>query len=133
MFPSERDIGTAFETVKHAAAIADASREFKGAVATMRITVKDFSANTELTLWCGIRARRYALALAKPRHHRVARWTAAIADNIVACAKTSLELSDNFTELVKEQRNSRLRRKRGLARTICAKPATRSNASSTKI
>ena len=41
----EGDVGTAFDTVKHSAALADASRDFKSAIAAMRITVKDFAAN----------------------------------------------------------------------------------------
>ena len=41
----EGDVGTAFETVKHSATLADASRDFKSAIAAMRIIVKDFSAN----------------------------------------------------------------------------------------
>ena len=40
----EGDVGTAFETVKRSGALADASRDFKSAVAAMRIIVKDFSA-----------------------------------------------------------------------------------------
>src|ERR1041385_115927 len=40
----ERDVGNAFQTVKHSVALADASRDFKSAIAAVRITVKDFSA-----------------------------------------------------------------------------------------
>ncbi len=40
----ERDVGRAFQTVKHSTALADASRDFKSAIAAMRITLKDFSA-----------------------------------------------------------------------------------------
>jgi methyl-accepting chemotaxis protein len=39
----EADVGRAFETVKQARALADASRDFKIAVAGMRIAVKDFA------------------------------------------------------------------------------------------
>src|SRR6185437_10460376 len=41
----EGDVGTSFETVKRSASLADASRDFKSAVAAIRIIVKDFSAN----------------------------------------------------------------------------------------
>src|SRR5512141_961207 len=40
----EREVGNAFQTVKHSAALADASRDFKSAIAGMRITLKDFTA-----------------------------------------------------------------------------------------
>src|SRR5579885_2919521 len=40
----ERDVGTAFDTVRRSNALADASRDFKSAIATMRITLKDFTA-----------------------------------------------------------------------------------------
>ena len=41
---SEGEVSTAFETVKRSASLADASRDFKTAIAEMRIAVKDFSA-----------------------------------------------------------------------------------------
>ena len=44
-FSGEGAVGTAFETVKHSAGLADASRYFKSAIEAMRIIVKDFSAN----------------------------------------------------------------------------------------
>ena len=39
----ESDVGNAFRTVKHSSALADTSRDFKGAIASMRITLKDFT------------------------------------------------------------------------------------------
>ena len=39
----EGDVGRAFATVTQSTALADASRDFKSAVAAMRIVVKDFS------------------------------------------------------------------------------------------
>jgi methyl-accepting chemotaxis protein len=39
----ERDVGNAFQTVKHSSALADTSRDFKAAIASMRITLKDFT------------------------------------------------------------------------------------------
>lgn len=41
----EGEVGTAFDTVKRADRLAGASRDFKNAVAAMRIAVKDFAAN----------------------------------------------------------------------------------------
>ncbi|MGI8526871.1 MAG: hypothetical protein ACR2K5_11975, partial [Pseudolabrys sp.] len=40
---SESEVATAFQSVNHSAARADASRDFKNAVADMRIIVKDFA------------------------------------------------------------------------------------------
>ncbi len=39
----EGAVGTAFQTVQRSEALADSSRDFKSAVNTMRIVVKDFS------------------------------------------------------------------------------------------
>src|ERR1044071_718200 len=41
----ERDVGSAFATFQKSVSLADASRDFKSAVAAMRISVKDFSAS----------------------------------------------------------------------------------------
>src|ERR1700752_1979200 len=46
----ERDVGNAFDTVQQPTALADASRDFKSAIAAMRIAVKDFSASPNSTL-----------------------------------------------------------------------------------
>src|ERR1700750_729696 len=46
----EGDVGIAFETVRQSTALADASRDFKSAIAAMRIAVKDFSASPNSTL-----------------------------------------------------------------------------------
>ena len=40
----EADVAAAFETVKRSSKLADASRDFETAVASMRIAVKDFTA-----------------------------------------------------------------------------------------
>src|SRR5882757_6585343 len=40
----EGEVASAFQTVNHSGALADASRDFKSAVSTMRIVVKDFNA-----------------------------------------------------------------------------------------
>jgi len=39
----ESDVGDAFQTVKHSVGLADSSRDFKSAIAAMRITLKDFT------------------------------------------------------------------------------------------
>jgi len=40
---SEDDVRTAFQTLKHSTTVVDASRDFKIAVATMRLATKDFA------------------------------------------------------------------------------------------
>jgi methyl-accepting chemotaxis protein len=46
----ESEVGSAFRTVTHATAVSDASRDFKSAVSSMRLVVKDFSASPDDTL-----------------------------------------------------------------------------------
>ena len=43
----EGEVARAFRTVTHSTALADASRDFKSAVSSMRLIVKDFSANPD--------------------------------------------------------------------------------------
>ena len=66
----ESDVGNAFQTVKHSAALADASRDFKSTIAAMRITLKDFTAAPSNDL-----ITRFDLAADRsrdePRHHRL--------------------------------------------------------------
>jgi methyl-accepting chemotaxis protein len=97
----EGDVGTAFETVKHSVGLADTSRDFKSAVAAMRIIVKDFSANPSSNLVVSFE-QAHALALQSldtiaasiDRRH---------ADNIVGLRKDVMVLRETFTELVGEQ------------------------------
>jgi methyl-accepting chemotaxis protein len=46
----EGDVGRAFGTVTQSSALADSSRDFKSAVAAMRIIVKDFSVTPDNNL-----------------------------------------------------------------------------------
>src|ERR1700690_2793655 len=101
-FSGEGDVGTAFETVKHSVGLADTSRDFKSAVAAMRIIVKDFSANPSDNLVVSFeQVHSVALqsldtiAASIDRRH---------AENIVGLRKDVMALRDNFTELVQEQK-----------------------------
>ena len=40
---SEGTVATAFQTVKHSAGLIDASRDFKGAISSMRLSARDFA------------------------------------------------------------------------------------------
>jgi methyl-accepting chemotaxis protein len=98
----EGDVGTAFVTVKHSAALADASRDFKSAIAAMRIAVKDFGTNPSDTLIQNFE-QSHAIAL-----QSLDAITSSIdhrhAENIVGLRKDVMSLHDTFTELVKQQR-----------------------------
>ncbi len=65
----ERDVGAAFDTFKQSATLADASRDFKSAIAAVRIIVKDFSANPSDNLVVSFDASACARG-GEPRHHR---------------------------------------------------------------
>ena len=98
----ERAVGTSFETVKHSSALADASRDFKSAVAAMRITVKDFSANPSDNLVVSFQ-QAHALAvqsldaIAGTVDHRHTQ-------SIAGLRKDLMTLRDTFTALVKQQK-----------------------------
>src|SRR5262245_15503231 len=57
----EGDVGRTFDTFKRSAAVADASRDFKSAVAAMRIVVKDFNVKPSDSL---VASFEYAYAVA---------------------------------------------------------------------
>ena len=98
----EGDVGTSFETVKHSAALADASRDFKSAVGAMRLTVKDFNANPSDNLVLSF-AQSHAVALQSldaittsiDRRHT---------ENIESLRKDVMVLRDTFTDLVRQQK-----------------------------
>lgn len=50
----EGDVGRTFDTFTRSAALADASRDFKSAVASMRIVVKDFNVKPGDSLVAGL-------------------------------------------------------------------------------
>ena len=108
----ERDVGAAFQTVKQSAALADASRDFKSAIAAMRITLKDFSAapSDELIEEFN-RAQHLAMAsldtIASSVDHDHREQTVALRRNVS-------ELKSNFDNLVDIQRTLGFREIDGL-------------------
>jgi len=58
----KREVVTAFKTVMHSTALADATRGSKSAVAAMQMVVKDFAANPSNNLALNL-GREHALAL----------------------------------------------------------------------
>jgi methyl-accepting chemotaxis protein len=98
----ENEVATAFQTVKRSNALADASRDFKSAVSTMRIIVKDFSAapsdtlveSYEKTHLLALRSLDF-IATSIDSHH---------AENIAGLDKDVMGLHETFTKLVEEQK-----------------------------
>jgi HAMP domain-containing protein len=101
-FSGEGAVGTAFETVKHSAGLADASRYFKSAIEAMRIIVKDFSANPNNNLVVSFE-QAHALAL-QSLDAIAASIDRRQAENIAGLRKDVIALRDTFTELVREQK-----------------------------
>ena len=98
----EGDVGTAFETVKYSGALAGASRDFKSAIAAIRIIVKDFNANPSPNLVVSFQqahARAVqgldAIAASIDRRH---------VESIEGLRKDVMELRNTFTELVRQQK-----------------------------
>ena len=98
----ERDVGTAFETVKRSAALADASRDFKSTIAAIRIIVKDFNADPSDNLVISFE-QEHGLAL-QSLDAIVASVDHRHAESIAALRKDVMALRDTFTELVGEQK-----------------------------
>ena len=98
----EGDVGRAFGTLAHSTALADASRDFKSAIAAMRISVKDFSANPNDSLVVSYE-QAHALAL-KALDTLAASIDLNHTENIVGLRKDVTTLRQNFNELVQEQK-----------------------------
>jgi len=98
----EGDVGRAFGIVTQSTALADASRDFKGAVAAMRIIVKDFSAAPNNNLVISF-DESYAVAL-KALDSIAASIDQTRAENIVSMRANVTALRKNFDDLVREQK-----------------------------
>ena len=123
----EGDVGTAFDTVKRSAVLADASRDFKSAVAAMRISVKDFSANPSDNLVVSFeQAHAVALqsldAIASSINRRMPQISKACARKSWFCETPSLNWCASKRRLASTTTRA--------CAAIFAKPATRSSASS---
>jgi methyl-accepting chemotaxis protein len=97
----ERDIDGAFQAAQSATALADASRDFKGAVASMRIAAKDFAAKPKNDLIKTFEISH--IAAVKNLDAIEASVDPQEKDNIEKLRKELARISDNFTSLVKEQ------------------------------
>ena len=120
----EGDVGTAFDTVKRSAGVADASRDFKSAISAIRIIVKDFNVNPSPNLVVSFE-QTHALAL-RSLDTIAASNDGRHAESIRGLRKDVMQLRGTFNDLVREQKvlgideNSGLRgklRKRDRGRT----------------
>ena len=98
----EGDVGAAFKTFKQSASLAGASRDFKSAIAALRIIVKDFNAASSDNLvvsFDGAHARAVGaldtIAASIDRRR---------AENIESLRKNLIGLRNTFTELVRQQK-----------------------------
>jgi len=98
----EGDVGRAFGTVTQSNALADASRDFKSAVASMRIIVKDFSVNPDNNLVVSFE-QAHANSL-KGLDTIVDSIDRSHAKNIAGMRNDVMALRENFNELVREQK-----------------------------
>jgi adenylate cyclase len=99
---SEREVATAFQTVKRATVLADASRDFKIAVAAMRLAAKDFvSAPSQASVKAYEEGQNSALL-------NLDRLQAALdptrIEGIAQLRREVLALKENFTKLTEEQK-----------------------------
>lgn len=97
----ESEVASAFQTVKRLNTLAEASRDFKGALANMRIAVKDFAARPSTNLVVTFE-QAHAGAL---RSLDVVAKTIdpAYAPSLVGLRKDVMEMRESFNELVREQ------------------------------
>jgi methyl-accepting chemotaxis protein len=97
----EGDVGTAFQSVSNARALADASREFKIAIAAMRIAVKDFTAAPHGTLVDVFQQSQYKAL--RSLNTIAITATGMRADDIKALRSELNGLKNNFDKLVAAQ------------------------------
>jgi len=98
---SERAVGSAFDTVQSSAKLADTSRDFKSAIAALRIIVKDFNARPSDNLVVSFQ-ETHARAL-QSLDSIAATIDLQQAANIASLRKDVMALRDNFNELVRQQ------------------------------
>lgn len=98
----ENDVAAAFDTGERAATLADASREFKIAINSMRISVKDFVADPKAAT---IDEFDHSLAVAFRSLNQIENSGTAIhADTVQALHQKLAGLKVNFDHLVEEQK-----------------------------
>jgi methyl-accepting chemotaxis protein len=99
---SEGEVAAAFDTGERAATLADASREFKIAIGSMRISVKDFVAEPKTGL---IETFDQAQASALKSLDTIVHSDTGVPDSVITGLRSQLAgLKKNFDQLVAEQK-----------------------------
>jgi methyl-accepting chemotaxis protein len=97
----EDQVAAAFQSTKHSAALADASRDFKSAIAEMRIAAKDFSTKPKNDL---IKIFELSESAAIHSLDKISATVGGMRDEDTAPLRKQLaETKKNFDQLVKEQ------------------------------
>jgi adenylate cyclase len=113
---SEGDVRTAFQTVKQSTTVVDASREFKIAVATMRLAAKDFvSAPSSEFVKAYEDGHRRALVNLDLLEGALDPTTV---EDIVWLRREVLELKENFSNLVAQQSSLGFQDSEGIRRQL---------------
>jgi methyl-accepting chemotaxis protein len=112
----EGEVGRTFETFTRSAELADASRDFKSAVASMRIVVKDFNVNPSDHLVAGF---EYAHALAMKSLDSIdASIDKGHAESIASLRRDVTALREAFNNLVRDQNTLGFDESSGLRRNL---------------
>ncbi|MGB8640296.1 MAG: methyl-accepting chemotaxis protein [Pseudolabrys sp.] len=112
----EGDVGRTFDTFTRSAALADASRDFKSAVASMRIVVKNFNVKPGDSLVAGF---EYAYAVALRNLDTIeASVDKGHAESIAGMSRDLNALRDAFNNLVREQNTLGFDESSGLRRQL---------------
>lgn len=112
----EGDVGRTFDTFKRSAAVADASRDFKSAVASMRIVVKDFNVKPNDSL---VASFEYAYAVALRNLDTIEESIEkGHAESIATMSRDLNALREAFNNLVREQNTLGFDESSGLRRQL---------------
>ena len=112
----EGDVGRTFDTFTRSAALADASRDFKSAVASMRIVVKDFNVKPSDNL---VASFEYAHAIALRNLDTIeASVDKGRAESIAGMTRDVNALRESFNKLVREQNTLGFDESSGLRRQL---------------
>jgi methyl-accepting chemotaxis protein len=112
----EGDVGRTFDTFTRSAALADASRDFKSAVASMRIVVKDFNVKPSDNL---VASFEYAHAIALRNLDTIeASVDKGRAESIAGMTRDVNALRESFNNLVREQNTLGFDESSGLRRQL---------------
>ena len=96
----EREVATAFDSVRRSAALSAASRDFKSALAEMRVNAKDYAGQPRLDY---MKAFEEALALAREKIASISVLNGVERDELEQITAALDKLKSDFADLVKAQ------------------------------